>query len=113
MLEINMETGELRTNIFYCDPMTSSQKPHVENNHNYIRDILPNGLDLSFLTQDKLNLMFSHINSVPRECYAGKTPYEMFEFFYDKDNEIANSFNIQKIERDKVVLKPYLLKNVK
>lgn len=113
LFEINMETGEIRTNIFYCDPMNSSQKPHVENNHNYVRDILPNGVNLNFLTQEKLDLMFSHINSVPRECYAGKTPYEMFEFFYDKNNEIANLFNIQKIERDKVVLKPYLLKNVK
>ena len=25
--------------IFYCDPMQSSQKPHVENNHNYVRVI--------------------------------------------------------------------------
>lgn len=88
LFEINMETGELRTNIFYCDPMHSYQKPHVENNHNYIRDILPNGIDLSFLKQEKLDLMFSHINSVPRECYAGKTPYEMFEFFYDKEDFI-------------------------
>ena len=112
LFEINVDTGELRSNIFYCDPMNSSQKPHVENNHNYIRDILPNGINLGFLTQEKLDLMFS-INSVPRECYAGKTPYEMFEFFYDKDNSIANLFNIQKIKRDEVVLKPYLLKNVK
>lgn len=81
MFEINMDTGEFRTNIFYCDPMQSYQKPHVENNHNYIRDILSNGIDLSFLTQKKLDIMFSHINSVPRECYAGKTPYEMFKFF--------------------------------
>lgn len=113
LFEINIQTGEIRTNIFYCDPMMSCQKPHVENNHNYIRDILPNGIDLNFLTQEKLDLMFSHINSVPRECYAGKTPYEMFEFFYDKDNKIANLFNIQKIKRDEVILKPYLLKNVK
>ena len=113
LFEVNTTTGEIRSNIFYCDPMHSYQKPHIENNHNYIRDILPNGIDLKFLSQEKLNLMFSHINSVPREMYSGKTPYEMFEFFYDKDNEIANLFNIQKIERDKVILKPYLLKNVK
>lgn len=113
LFEINIQTGEIRSNIFYCDPMNSSQKLHVENNHNYIRDILPNGLDLNFLTQEKLNLMFSHINSTPRECYAGKTPYEMFEFLYDKDREIINLLNIQKIKRDEVILKPYLLKNVK
>lgn len=113
LFEINIETGEIRSNIFYCDPMNSSQKPHVENNHNYIRDILPNELDLSFLTQEKLDLMFSHINSTPRECYAGKTPCEMFEFLYDNDRKIMNLLNIQKIKRDEVTLKPYLLKNVK
>lgn len=113
LFEINMETGEIRSNIFYCDPMQSAQKPHVENNHNYVRDILPNGIDLHSLTQEKLNVMFSHINSTPRECYAGKTPYEMFEFFYDKDREIMNLLNIQEIKRDEVILKPYLLKSVK
>ena len=50
--EINMSTGEIRSKIFYCDPMQSSQKPHVENNHNFIREILPNGQDWSKLTQD-------------------------------------------------------------
>jgi len=111
LFEINMKTGEIRSNIFYCDAMQSSQKPHVENNHNYIRDIIPNGISLTSLTQDKLDLMFSHINSTPREMFAGKTPYEMFEFFYDKDNKISNLLNIKKIKRDEVILKPYLLKN--
>ena len=113
LFETNIETGEIRTNIFYCDPMQSAQKPHVENNHNYIRDILPNGLKLNFLTQEKLNLMFSHINSTPRECYAGRTPFEMFKFFYDKDGETVKLLNIQEIKRDEVILKPYLFKNVK
>ena len=36
LFEINTSTGEIRSNIFYCDAMQSSQKPHVENNHNYI-----------------------------------------------------------------------------
>jgi len=108
LFEINLETGEIRSNIFYCDPMNSSQKPHVECNHNYIRDILPNGLDLSKLTQSDLELMFSHINSTPRESLNGKSPYEVFEFMYG--SQILDLFNIKKIERDKVVLKPYLLK---
>ena len=78
------------------------------NNHDYIRDILPNGKNLSTLTQDDLNLIFSHINSTPRQSLAGKTPYEAFSFFYG--TEILDKLNIQKIEKDMVTLQPYLLK---
>ena len=107
LFEINAETGELRSNIFYCDPQIPSQKPHVENNHNYVRDILPNGKSLKFLTQDDINLMFSHINSTPRNVLGGKTPYEVFEFLYGED--IIKKLNIQKIKKDMVTLQPYLL----
>lgn len=106
--EINMNTGEIRSKIFYCDPQHSSQKPHVENNHNFIREILPNGQDWSDLTQDKINLMFSHINSTPRETLGDKTPYEIFTFIYGK--ELANKLNIQKIEKDEVTTTPRLFK---
>ena len=106
--EINMETGEIRSKIFYCDPQQSSQKPHVENNHNFIREILPNGKDWSNLTQDKVDLMFSHINSTPRQSLGGKTPYEVFTFIYGK--QLANKLNIQKIEKDEVTTTPRLLK---
>lgn len=40
LFEINHETGEIRNNIFYCDAQTPSQKPHVENNHEFIRNII-------------------------------------------------------------------------
>lgn len=64
LFEINADTGEIKSNIFYCDAQQPSQKPHVENNHNFIREILPNGQSWCKLTQEKVNLMFSHINSV-------------------------------------------------
>lgn len=106
--EINMKTGEIRSKIFYCDPMQSSQKPHVENNHIFIREILPNGQDWSHLTQEKIDLMFSHINSTPRESLGGKTPYEIFTFIYGE--ELADKLNIQKIVKDEVNTTPRLLK---
>ncbi len=108
LFEINHETGEIRTNIFYCDAQTPSQKPHVENNHEFIRDIILKKKSMKNLTQEKIDLMFSHINSVPRKSLGGKTPYEAFEFFYGK--ETLDLLNIQKIEKDKVTLQPYLLK---
>ena len=108
LFEINHESGEIRTNIFYCDAQMASQKPHVENNHIFIRDIIQKKKSMKNLTQDKLDLMFSHINSVARKSLGGKTPYEAFEFFYGK--ETLDKFHIQKIEKDKVTLQPYLLK---
>ncbi len=106
--EVNIETGEIRSNIFYCDAQAPSQKPHVENNHNFVREILPNGPSWSNLTQEKIDLMFSHINSVPRKSLNGKTPYEMFSFIYGE--EILKKLNIQKIEKDEVNTTPRLLK---
>lgn len=106
--EINMDTGEIRSKIFYCDPQQSSQKPHVENNHNFIREILPNGQSWNGLTQDKVNLMFSHINSTPRESLGGKTPYEIFTFIYGK--QLVNKLNIQEIAKDEVTTTPRLFK---
>lgn len=108
LFETNPMTGQIRTNIFYCDPQTPSQKPHVENNHNYVRDILPNGRKLSGLTQRELNLMFSHINSVPRRVLGGRTPYDVFSFFYRE--EILHKMGIERIAPDAVTLQPYLLK---
>ncbi len=106
--EINMKTGEIRSKIFYCDPQQSSQKPHVENNHNFVREILPNGQAWNNLTQEKVNLMFSHINSTPRESLGNKTPYEIFTFIYGK--ELADKLGIQKIVKDEVNTTPRLLK---
>lgn len=100
LFEVNTSTGEFRGNIFYCDPQTPSQKPNVENNHNYVRDIIPNKKSIQHLTQNDIDLMFSHINSAPRAALNGKTLYEAFEFLYG--NEILEKLNIQKIEKGAV-----------
>jgi len=100
-------TGNTRLNIFYCDPMQSSQKAHVENNHNYVRDIIPNGYPLDDLTQPDIDLMFSHINSTPRRSLGDKSPFEVFSFLYGEN--AAMSMNITPVDRDSVILKPYLI----
>jgi IS30 family transposase len=99
--------GTQRLNIFYCDAMQSVQKPHVENNHNYVRDIIPNGKPLDKLTQDSINAMFSHINSTPRKSLHGKTPYELFVFYFGRDT--AEVLGINEIPKDDVVLNPSLI----
>ena len=99
--------GSDRLRIFYCDPMQSSKKPHVENNHNYIRDIIPNGKPMGGLSQEDIALMFSHINSSPRKVLKGRTPYEMFAFFFGE--EPATLLGVDEIPRDDVILRPSLI----
>ena len=50
----------------------------------------------------------SHINSVPRGNLGGRTPYDVFTYFYG--DTVLKKLGIQKIEKDMVTLKPYLLK---
>lgn len=107
------EDGSRRTRIFYCDPMQSGQKGSLENNHKEIRYICPKKVDLYDLglrSQEDANLVSSHINSFPKENLDGKTPFEMLRFF---NPELADRFienGILEIKKDKVILKPYLLK---
>ncbi len=103
-----METdadGLRRTRVFYCDPMQSG---HVE-----LRYILPKGTDLRALgltDQSDLNLALSHVDSAPVEKLGGKSPLDLASFLYHDLYERLEAFGIHKIEKDRVILKPYLLK---
>ena len=111
-----METssdGTRRTRVFYCDPMQSGQKGTLENKHIELRYVLPKSTDLRALglvDQAALNLTFSHVNSAPVEILGGKSPLDLADFMYHDLYEKLDAFGIHKIEKDKVILKPYLLK---
>ena len=105
--------GTRRTRVFYCDPMQSGQKGSLENKHVELRYILPKGTDLHALgltDQDALNTVLSHVNSAPVEKLGGKSPLDVTDFMYHDLFEKLEAFGLHKIEKDKVVLKPYLLK---
>lgn len=105
-----MET--LGCRLFYCDPMQSSQKPEVENNHILLRYICPKKTDLrvaGLRSQEDLDLIFSHINSYSRKSRMGRTPVEFIEFLL-RDEDLATQLGIRKIPRPEVCLKPCLIR---
>ena len=108
LFEFSSKTGEMRLNIFYCDPLQATQKAIIENNHNYLRDIIPNGVCLDKLSNQDLQLVFSHINNTPRRSLNDKSPYQLFEFIYS--SEVTALLNIKKLQPDEVILNPSLLK---
>ena len=111
-----METdidGSRRTRVYYCDPMQSGQKGSLENKHVEMRYILPKGTDLKALgltDQSALNLVMSHVDSAPVERLGGKSPLDVADFMYHDLFERLDTYGVHKIEKDRVVLKPYLLK---
>ena len=105
--------GCRRTRVFYCDPQRSDQKGSLENNHIALRYVLLKNVDLTAIgltDQTKLNLILSHVNSMPIEKLGGKTPLELTEFLYPDFFQQLCSFGLRKIKRDEVNLTPRLLK---
>ena len=106
----NDSFGRRETMIYFCDPMQSSQKPKIEKNHTLFRDIVPKGNSFDHFTQDTVNLIFSHVNSVKRKVLYGKSPYEIFSFTYG--DKIAQLLGVSSIPADEVIQSTKLLKPV-
>lgn len=107
-IEIDMNTGEKVSNLFYCDPNCSWQKGSIEKNHEYIRYILPKGTSFAFLTQEACFKLASHINSVPRLSLNNICPYDDIYNFLGKEN--MEKLHIYKIDYDDIDLSINLLK---
>lgn len=95
-----------KTKLFYCDPGHSEQKGKIENNHEYIRRFIPKGKSFDNYTQDDINLMMNHINSVKRDSLCGCNPYELMKLFLHK--EIIDLFDIDEIKQSEIILKDKL-----
>ncbi|MDN5027658.1 IS30 family transposase [Streptococcus sp. SPS1] len=95
--------------LFFCDPNRSDQKGRIEKNHTLIRDILPKGTSFDNLTQEDINLVCSHVNSVKRAALNGKSAYELFAFTYGE--EIPKLLGISKIPEEDVCQSSTLLQH--
>ena len=95
--------------LFFCDPNRSDQKGRIEKNHTLIRDILPKGTSFDDLTQENINLVCSHVNSVKRAALNGKSAYELFAFTYGE--EIPKLLGISKIPAEDVCQSSKLLQH--
>ena len=99
---------ERETRLFFCDPNRAYQKPYVEKNHTLFRDIVPKGVSFDDFSQDTVDLIFSHINSVKRKSLNGKTPYEMFVFVFG--DIVTKILGIEHIPAERVIQSPKLLR---
>ena len=103
--------GELRSRVFYCNPSAPNEKGACENNHEFIRRVIPKGKDIGKYTQEQIDLMMNHINSYSRPELGNKPPYAMLSFIYGK--RVLKLFRFEIIKPNDIILKPSLLKMAK
>jgi IS30 family transposase len=102
------EENNRRTHLFYCNPSSPFEKGAIENNHEFIRRILPKSTSFDHLTQnDDIQMMLNHINSYKRKKLSNKSPYEMFAFLYGE--EVLRKLGSEHIPAQDIILKPELL----
>lgn len=102
------EHGNRRSYVFYCNPSAPGQKGACENNHEFIRRVIPKGIDIGRYDQDDIDLMMNHINSYSRPELGDKSPNAMFRFFYGR--RVLDLLGVRLIEPNDIILRPKLLK---
>lgn len=106
-VEVDETTGERIANLFFCNSYASYQKGAIEENHELIRYIIPKGILFDDLTQEKANLMASHINSYARKSLGG-CPFDMALAYYGE--EFIKRTETRRIDPDLVTLSYKLIK---
>jgi IS30 family transposase len=64
---------------FFCDPYSPRQKGLVEKMNSMIHRILDQKIDLTSLTQMKIDAVAEILNNIPRKILGYKTPNEVWK----------------------------------
>ena len=100
-------TDGRRTRIFYCDPYSSWQKGHVENNHENLRKIFTKGQSMNQFSQEQITTAVSHLNSFARVSLNDVPAISLFEQIYG--SSVLKKLGVKLISPSDICLTPELL----
>ena len=75
------ETGEQRTQVFYCHPYRSNERGTNENQNRMFRRFFPKGTDLDAVPDEDISAVQDWMNNYPRKLLGGKTAGMLFDEF--------------------------------
>lgn len=100
-MEMDLDTGEIISSLYYCHPNFPEEKAELEKNHEYIRYVLPKKTSFENLTKKDIKRLEDNINNIPREILGDKSPYELTK---NKYPELVKKLNSKYIKPDNVTL---------
>lgn len=83
-IETHNITGEIRTNVFYCDAFKSNQKANVENMNKQLRKYFPKGKSIDHYTQKQITEINMFINSQKLHSLSGYSANDAFIKIFGK-----------------------------
>ena len=100
-MEIDLNTGEKISSVYYCHPNSPEEKAELEKNHEYIRYVLPKKTSFENLSKEVIKKLEDNINNIPREILGNKSPYDLTK---DKYPKLISKLNSKYIKPDNVSL---------
>lgn len=83
-IETDEITGEIRTNVFYCDAFKSNQKANVENMNKQLRKYFPKGKSIDHYTQKEITDINMFINNQKLHSLSGFSANDAFIKIFGK-----------------------------